>query len=119
MKRVSGIIILASAALAAFLPGTSSAQNSRLCPGLTGAARTNCLQAESRRTQREAEVANRRSRILNGLHGAACVGERGVNAGVVGVGGAVGGVPGAAASEGAYAAGRAVGLARRGGDGCR
>lgn len=64
--------MVALALTMASLPSTLRAQQGPLCPGLTGQARTNCLQAEVRRAAAAAATANAKLDRLNNIMKKSC-----------------------------------------------
>lgn len=99
-------VFVAAAMLVLISDGSAMAQ--ALCPGLTGQARTNCLQAQAARDRENVARANARNSRLDVARGVVCT-ERQVGGALAGgVGAAEGGAAGWAAGRAVYGAGTAA-----------
>lgn len=99
-------ILLVATFLSLLGGGSAVAQN--LCPGLTGQARTSCLQAEAARARENVARANANNARLDVARGVVCTERQVGGALATGVGRAEGGIAGGVAANGAYRAGTAT-----------
>jgi hypothetical protein len=107
-----------SLSVALVVLASSSAYADKLCPGLTGKDRTRCLKEEQVKAQLESAKANEQYERAKSLHESACKIDKGARQVAGAVGGAKGGTVGKEGAKLSYDAGRAVGSALAGPDGC-
>ena len=100
---ISSVAAVPLGAMLVFTTSTAHAQGSGLCPGLTGHARTRCLQEENRRASRASAEANRRAADWNATLNGMCTGNKLGSSLAPQTGGVVGSVLGKAVYHGSQA----------------